>query len=123
MKDTTMASEHQQLAALQRRVDDLAQVCAEAYQFAGAVGAPERVLDNLLAGAEGQPIPHASILPVLAEECDAVSELRSKLEQVRHAVGPVEGPKVVNLMTALRKSMTTMHRRATPKKPAKQAKG
>lgn len=81
-----MATEHEQLAALQRRVDDLARVCAEAYQFAGEVGAPERVLDNLSAAAEGQPIPHESMLPVLADECDAISELRSKLEQVRHVL-------------------------------------
>lgn len=74
------------LAALQRRIDDLERVCAEAYQFAGTAGAPERVLDNLSAGAEGQPIPHESILPVTAEECDAISELRSKLDQVRQVV-------------------------------------
>jgi len=62
---------HHDIAALQRRVDELERVCAEAYQFAGTVGAPERVLDNLLAGAVGQPIPHETILPVTAEECDA----------------------------------------------------
>ena len=82
-----MASETEQLAALQRRLDDLARVCAEAYQFAGTVGAPERVLDNLAAAAAGQPIPHESILPVTAEECDAVSELRTKLDHVRQAIG------------------------------------
>jgi hypothetical protein len=72
---------------LRRRIDDLERVCAEAYQFAGAVGAPERVLDNLSAGADGQPIPHESILPVTAEECDAFSDLRSKLDRVRQAIG------------------------------------
>jgi hypothetical protein len=82
-----MASDHEQLAALQRRVADLEQVCAEAYQFAGTVGAPERVLDNLSAGAEGLPIPHESILPVTAEECDAIIELRAKLDQVRQVIG------------------------------------
>lgn len=88
-----MAPEHEasnidaQLAALQRRVDELERVCAEAYQFAGTVGAPERVLDNLSAGAEGQPIPHESILPITADECDAFSELKSKLDQVRQVIG------------------------------------
>ncbi len=88
MRDT-MPTEHEAgtIAALQRRVNDLERVCAEAYQFAGTVGAPERVLDNLSAGAEGQPIPHESILPVTAEECDAISELRTKLDQVRQVIG------------------------------------
>ncbi len=81
-----MATEQEQLAALQRRVAELEQVCAEAYQFAGTVGAPERVLDNLSAAADGQPIPHESILPITAEECDAILELRAKLDQVRHAL-------------------------------------
>src|SRR5947208_13777294 len=44
----------QRLAALQRRIEELDRVCAEADQFAGTVGAPERVLDNLSAAAEGQ---------------------------------------------------------------------
>ena len=44
--------------------------CAEAYQLAGAVGAPEKVLDNLAAAAQGVPIPHATFLPVSAADCD-----------------------------------------------------
>jgi hypothetical protein len=71
---------------LEARVRDLERVCAEAYQFAGEVGAPERVLDNLSAAAEGQPIPHASMLPIQADECDAISGLRLKLDQVRHVL-------------------------------------
>jgi hypothetical protein len=74
-------------AALQAEVERLRQVCAEAYQFAGSVGAPERVLDNLAAAAAGNPIPHASILPVSADECDEVRELLARLERVRDAVG------------------------------------
>jgi hypothetical protein len=59
-------------ADLIAEIERLRAVCAEAYQFAGAVGAPERVLDNLAAAADGQPLPHASVLPVSAEECEPV---------------------------------------------------
>ena len=57
---------------LEERISILEQVCAEAYQLAGAVGAPERALDNLGAAAEGKPIPHATFLPVSAADCDEI---------------------------------------------------
>jgi hypothetical protein len=74
------------LETLQRRLEVLEAVCGEAYQFAGSVGAPERVLDNLAAAAAGKPIPHESFLPVSAEECDEVRDLHDRLEQVRKVV-------------------------------------
>ena len=49
---------------LERRISTLEAVCAEAYQLAGAVGAPVKALDNLAAAAEGRPIPHETFLPV-----------------------------------------------------------
>ena len=55
---------------LEQRIAVLEQVCAEAYQLAGAVGAPEKALDNLAAAAEGKPIPHATFLPVSVADCD-----------------------------------------------------
>jgi hypothetical protein len=55
-----------------KEIEILQRVCAEAYQFAGAVGAPERVLDNLLAAATGRELPHESFLPVTADECERV---------------------------------------------------
>ncbi len=55
---------------LEERIAVLQQVCAEAYQLAGAIGAPEKVLDNLEAAADGRPIPHATFLPVSAADCD-----------------------------------------------------
>ena len=55
---------------LEQRISILEQVCAEAYQPAGAVGAPEKVLDNLAAAAEGMPVPHATFLPISAADCD-----------------------------------------------------
>jgi hypothetical protein len=59
------------VVGLSARVYTLQGVCAEAYQFAGAVGAPEKVLDNLAAAASGDPIPHESFLPVAVEDCNA----------------------------------------------------
>jgi hypothetical protein len=58
---------------LEQRISILEQVCAEAYQLAGAVGAPEKVFDNLAAAAQGMPIPHATFLPVSAADCDESS--------------------------------------------------
>lgn len=60
---------HGGMRDVEQRVDDLEQVCAEAYILAGAVDAPERVLDNLWAAAAGEPIPHATFLPVLPADC------------------------------------------------------
>jgi hypothetical protein len=71
---------------LQQRIDALEHLCGEAYQFAGAVGAPVRVLDALAAAANGDPLPAGSLLPVGAEECDAIADLRLRLERVRAAV-------------------------------------
>ena len=59
---------------LEQRVAVLQQVCAEAYQLAGAVGAPEKALDNLAAAANGEPIPHATFLPVSAADCDELAD-------------------------------------------------
>ena len=58
---------------LEQRIAILEQVCAEAYQLAGAVGAPEKALDNLAAAADGRPIPHATFLPVSAADCDELA--------------------------------------------------
>lgn len=82
-----MAQHERETATLRARVELLERVCAEAYQFAGAVGAPVRVLDNLAAAAEGTPLPHESMLPVCAEECDEIAERQQALERVREAVG------------------------------------
>jgi anion-transporting ArsA/GET3 family ATPase len=50
------------------RLAELQKVCAEAYQFA-AVYAPEHeILDNLAAAANGDPVPHESVLPIETPE-------------------------------------------------------
>lgn len=57
---------------MKAEIDRLRQECAEAYQVigelagaAGIVGRPDvvRILDNLSAAAEGEPRPHADVLP------------------------------------------------------------
>ena len=56
--------------ALEARVKALQRVCSEAYQLAGAVGAPVEALDNLSAAANGEPIPHETFLPIRLEDCE-----------------------------------------------------
>lgn len=77
-----------EVAQLRARVEALEDVCAEAYQFAGEVGAPARVLDRLWAAAQGQTIPVASMLPVTAEEVGEVSAARQALNDVLDVVEP-----------------------------------
>jgi hypothetical protein len=68
-------------------IERLRNVCAQAYQLAGCVGAPERVLDILSAAADGRPLPHGGeFLPITAEDCDAVHELRDRLVRRIHEV-------------------------------------
>ncbi len=71
---------------LEQRIAILEQVCAEAYQLAGAVGAPEKALDNLAAAAEGKPIPHATFLPVSAADCDEFARADTPRATKRGAV-------------------------------------
>ena len=66
----TMRSSQQQMREVERPVVSLQQVCGEAYQLAGAVGAPVKALDNLAAAACGKPMPHTTFLPVSAVDCD-----------------------------------------------------
>lgn len=84
-----LCAKHQQLqAALSATVeqrDQLRIVCAEAYQMAGALGAPTAALDNLSAAAAGEQLPHETFLPVatpgLIEQRDRLLEaLNNALE-------------------------------------------
>jgi len=77
-----------ELDRLRRRLEALEGVCAEAYQLAGAVGAPARVLDQLHAAAEGKPLPHASILPIGAEDCAEVADVQAVLRRVSDLLAP-----------------------------------
>lgn len=53
---------------LEAERDALRNVCAEAYQLAGALDAPIEAPDNLSAASMGQPLPHESFLPVVAND-------------------------------------------------------
>jgi hypothetical protein len=55
------------LERTEKEIETLRSVCAEAYQMAGALDAPEEALDNLLAASAGEPIPHGSFLPVIGD--------------------------------------------------------
>ena len=74
----TMAKD-ESAAALRARIETLEAVCAEAYQLAGAIGAPVKALDNLSAAANGDAIPHESFLPIASEDCDEVADLLKAL--------------------------------------------
>ncbi len=80
----------QELARVRARVDELEALCAAAYQLAGEVGAPARILDALWAGAQGDALPADEWLPISASECEEIDTLRRQLEAVRRivAVGP-----------------------------------
>jgi hypothetical protein len=62
------AAKDAEITRLTAERDNLRSVCAEAYQLAGAVGAPARVLDRLIAAAQGTDIGE-SFLPVSPDEC------------------------------------------------------
>ena len=72
--------------ALEARVKVLQRVCGEAYQLAGAVGAPVEALDNLSAAANGEPIPHETFLPVRPEDCEECAPRPQEPE--RHETEP-----------------------------------
>ncbi len=75
---------------LEQRISVLEQVCAEAYQLAGTVGAPERALDNLAAAAEGKPIPHTTFLPVSVADFDGFAPADTRpTRSARKAASPL----------------------------------
>lgn len=70
------------------QVDQLQEVCAEAYQFAGAYDAPVEVLDNLHAAANGLPLPHESFLPV--DDSELVKQRDQLLEALEEMVAMMD---------------------------------
>ena len=57
-----------EMAALEAEIAALRQLCAEAYQVVGALNGRSNILDNLSAAAQGEPLPHATVLPYCATE-------------------------------------------------------
>lgn len=81
---------------LQRdRITELLRVCWEAYQLAGAVGAPAKALDNLSYAAQGAPLPHKTFLPLGPQDFSGITELEGRLsrldQDVKIAIGSTPG--------------------------------
>ena len=55
------------LASAIAEIERLRKVCYEAYQLVAAAGGNEQALDNLIAAAEGNPLPHESFTPTRDE--------------------------------------------------------
>jgi hypothetical protein len=53
---------------LESEIKRLRDVCSEMYQVAGALDAPPNVLDQLLAAADGEPMPYETLLPFSVTE-------------------------------------------------------
>ena len=83
-----LAELQDRVKTLEARVESLEVVCGAAYQLAGEVGAPDRVLDVLFAAANGDDIPAESFLPVTADECREVASTRHTLAQVLDVLEP-----------------------------------
>lgn len=86
---TTLRAE---IARLQAERDALRSVCAEAYQMAGALGAPVKALDNLSAAANGDPLPHETFLPVETPDWNAQRDelLKALQRYVDHFGDPLQ---------------------------------
>lgn len=95
--DNTGTSEIERLraadAAQREEIQRLRRVCAEAYQLAGAVGAPVKALENLAYAAQGAPdLPHATFLPILDTDCSEIQRLRKALTPFAEA--PLRSPDI-----------------------------
>lgn len=76
MLATSVIAAESDLSTARAEIGRLRTVCAEAYQLAGAVGAPAKVLDNLSYAAQGAPdLPHTTFLPILPEDCAEIGRL------------------------------------------------
>lgn len=51
------------LAIAETEIQILRHLCSEMYLVAGELGASEAVLDNLSAAANGETLPHVTLLP------------------------------------------------------------
>lgn len=69
-----MSAHVQDRTALYEEIIRLRSVCAEAYQLAGFYDADVKALDNLIAAANGEPLPHESFLPIVGDIGDFTHE-------------------------------------------------
>jgi hypothetical protein len=82
-----MNTDPKAMARLKARIENLEEVCAEAHQFAGAMGAPERLLDLFHHATQGKTVSLDGFKPVTANECDEIIRLQAQLAAVRQAAG------------------------------------
>jgi hypothetical protein len=85
-----MKHDNAEFARLRARIENLEEVCAEAHQFAGAMGAPVRLLDLFWHAAQGRTVTLEGFAPVRTSECEEITTLQQQLDVVRRvvAVGP-----------------------------------
>lgn len=73
--------------AQRQAIGRLRSVCGEAYQLAGVVGAPAKVLDNLAYAAQGAPdLPHETFLPISPDDCAEVQRLTEERNRLLKAL-------------------------------------
>lgn len=89
--DSLIDTIRQQLAERDRQIRALRDVCADAYQMAGALHANEKALDNLCAAAEGEPIPHETFLPVDERDCLWCKGAQDENRRLREALNGLKG--------------------------------
>ena len=105
------------VAALRERIAQLENVCGEAYQFAGEVGAPARVLDRFFAAANGDAIPlNTGLPPGVADECSEVASARMALAQVLDVVEPYMRTRLAAKLGAVRSDRKAATSRANGRK-------
>lgn len=92
-----LAEREAQTTQLKARVETLETVCAEAYQLAGACGAPAKVLDNLSDAAQGRPIRHITFLPISPDDLAEVRILKFDLKEAQKRVIKLEKEELFNL--------------------------
>lgn len=85
---TSAATETALVVELRARIEHLEDVCGQAYQLAGEVGAPARVLDVLFAASNGDSIPSKPFIPITADEFSEVASARMVLAQVLDIAEP-----------------------------------
>lgn len=74
--ETAATALSEELRVAREETKRLKGVCSEAYQLAGAIGAPSAVLDNLSDAAQGSPLRHETFLPILDTDCSEIKSLR-----------------------------------------------
>lgn len=101
---------------MQARIAELEDVVGQAYQLAGEVGAPVRVLDLLSAAVAGRPLPADTFLPIAADECAEVQQAWQTLAAVGDIVEPYLRTRIASRAGATRSDRKAAAARANGRK-------